>query len=216
MGPSARRRWRRALTGLAVLVATCAVFCPVATAGTYVMNTCNVPGRPAAALAPWHWQPAPTVSPVDACERGGGFGFYFGGAMAMPRGAGAALALWLPAGDPISIRRVRLWIVSRLAGTGSALFVGTNAGAPDGQLTNSHLFEPPGGEAIATPHETSLLPLGTNWFRVLLYCSHSSAEDCYPAGRSVVEVIGELRQRGEALRDRIPLRPNRVATTGTS
>ncbi len=76
------------------------------------------------------------------------------------------------------------------ASTGSALFVGTNAGAPDGHVTNSDLFGPPGGDTLATPHETSLLPLGTNVFRLLLYCSQSSPDDCYPYGRSVLEVIG--------------------------
>ena len=108
----------------------------------------------------------------------------------MPRGAASALTMAVPSNGPISIRRVRLWVVGRLAGTGSALFVGTNAGAPDGHVTNSDLFGPPGGDTLATPHTTPLLPLGTNVSRVMLYCSQSSPEDCYPYGRSVLEVVG--------------------------
>ena len=174
----------------AVAVAISAIFCPVASAGTYLMNTCNVPGRAAATLAPWYWEAAANVAPVDSCARGGGFVFYLGGDVSIPRGAATALTMSLPANGPISIRRVRLWAVARLAGTGSALFVGTNSGAPDGQVTNSDLFGPPGGETLASPHVTPLLPIGTNVFRVLLYCSQSSPDYCYPTSRSPLEVIG--------------------------
>lgn len=185
-----RRTTGRAVLGCIALLLTFSFFCPSASAGTYLMNTCNVPGRPASALAPWYWEAAANVSPVDSCSQGAGFGFYFGGTMTMPRGAASALTMALPANGPISIRRVRLWTVARLAGSGSALFVGTNSGAPDGQNTNSDLFGPPGGETLTTPHVTPVLPLGTNVFRVLLYCSQSSPDDCYPNSRSVLEVVG--------------------------
>jgi len=180
----------RAVCGFVGLTAVAAIFCPVASAGTYLMNNCNVPGRPPAALGPWYWEAAAYITPVDSCARGGGFNFYLGSDLSMQRGAASALTIALPPGGPISIRRVRLWVVARLAGTGSALFVGTNAGAPDGHVSNSDLFGPPGGDTLATPHSTSLLPLGTNVFRVLLYCSQSSPDDCHPYGRSVLEVIG--------------------------
>lgn len=184
-----RELWR-GLTMFLAFASAFAMFPPAASAGTYLMNTCNVPGRPVAPLAPWYWEAAANVSPVDSCAQGGGFVFYLGGVLAIPRGAASALTISLPASSPISIRRVRLWTVGRLAGTGSALFVGTNSGVPDGQVTNSDLFGPPGGETLAAPHVTQLLPLGTNVFRVLLYCSQSSPDDCLPSSRSVLEIIG--------------------------
>ena len=180
----------RGVLGLVAVFIVLGVSCPAAIAGSYLMTTCNVPDRPASTLAPWYWEAAANVSPVDSCSSGAGFGFYFGGTPAMPRGAASALTLALPPNGPISIRRVRLWTVARLAGTGSALFVGTNSGAPDGQNTNSDLFGPPGGETVTAPHVTSVLPFGTNVFRVLLYCSQSSSDDCYPNSRSVLDVVG--------------------------
>ena len=181
---------RRGVGGFAVFLATLVLFCPVASAGTYLMNSCNVPGRPAAGLAPWFYEAAAYITPVDGCARGGGFVFYFGEVQKMPTGATAAWTLSLPSDSPISIRLVRLWTVGRLAGSGSALFVGTNSGAPDGQVTNSDLYGPPGGDTLASPHTTSLLPLGTHVFRILLYCSGSTFDDCYPSSRTVLEVVG--------------------------
>jgi len=180
----------RATCAIVGALAISTIFCTAANAGTYLINNCNVPGRPAAALGPWYWEAAANLSPVDACASGGGFSFYLAGTVSMPRGAASALTMAAPPNGPISIRRVRLWVVGRLAGTGSALFVGTNAGAPDGHVTNSDLFGPPGGDTLATPHTTPLLPLGTNIFRVMLYCSQSSPDDCYPYGRSVLEIVG--------------------------
>jgi len=183
-------RCRRAVLGLAVTLSILAALPPAATAGTYLMNNCNVPGLPTATMGPWYWEAAGNITSVDSCSQGGGFVFYFGGSMVMPRGANSALTMSLPQNGSISIRRVRLWVVARLAGTGSALFVGTNSGAPDGQNTNSDLFGPPGGDTLAAPHTTSLLPLGTNVFRTLLYCSQSSDDDCYPSSRTVLEIVG--------------------------
>ena len=184
------KRFSRSLLTLVLMIAAFTTLASAARAGTYVMSNCSIPGRPAATLGPWYWEAAANITPLDSCTQGAGFSFYFGGNVSMPRGAASALTLALPPNGPISIRRVRLWTVGRLAGTGSALFVGTNAGASDGQVTNSDLFGPPGGDTMATPHTTAVLPLGTNVFRVLLYCSQSSPDDCYPSSRSVLEVLG--------------------------
>lgn len=181
---------RRSVRALSIGIALAFLSCATADAGTYVINTCNVPGRATSSITPWYWEAGANLTPVDACARGGGFVFYFPGPLSMPRGAASALTLALPANTPISIRRVRLWVVARLAGAGSAFFVGTNSGAPDGQITNSDLFGPPGGDTLTTPHETALLPLGTNVFRVLLYCSQSSPDDCFPSSRSALEILG--------------------------
>jgi len=181
---------RLVVLGLALTLGVFAALPRAASAGTYVMHNCNIPGLPSATMGPWYWEAAGNITPVDSCSQGGGFVFYFGGPMVMPRGANSALTMSLPQNGPISIRQVRLWVVARLAGTGSALFVGTNSGAPDGQNTNSDLFGPPGGDTLATPHTTSLLPLGTTVFRTLLYCSQSSDDDCYPSSRTVLEVVG--------------------------
>ena len=187
-----RRAAGRALFALTLtlLLIFASALASVARAGTYLMNSCNVPGAPAAPLAPWYWEAAANVTPVDSCAQGAGFVFYFGGPLSMPRGAASALTLSLPASGPISIRRVRLWTVGRLSGGGSALFAGTNSGAPDGQNTNSDLYGPVDGDTLTTPHVTSLLPLGTNVFRVLLYCSQSSPDDCFPSSRTVLEIVG--------------------------
>lgn len=180
-------RW---LYGVGIALAMSLMCCAAAHAGTYVMSNCNVPGHHTSATGPWFWEAATNVVPADECKRGGGFGFYFGGPLAMSRGASAALTIALPPNGPIAIRRVRLWMVARLEGTGSALFVGTNAGAADAQVTNNGLFSPPGGDSVASPSVTPLLPPGTNIFRILLYCSESSSDDCHPTSRSVLEVIG--------------------------
>lgn len=172
----------------ALVVTLTLMWCSTANAGTYAIHNCNVPDRSPAPSSPWFWEFAANASAADDCSKGGGFGFYFGGPLVMPRGADAALTLTAPA--PISIRRVRLWMAARLEGTGSALFVGTNAGAADGQVSNSGVFSPPGGDNLASPFVTPLLPLGTNVFRVLLYCSESSSLDCYPSSRSTLEVLG--------------------------
>ena len=172
----------------ALVIAVTFIWCSGANAGTYAIHNCNVPDRGSAPASPWFWEFAANASAADDCSKGGGFGFYFGGPLVMPRGADAALTLVAP--PPITIRRVRLWLAARLEGTGSALFVGTNAGAADGQVTNSGLFSPPGGDNLASPFVTPLLPLGTNVFRVLLYCSESSSLDCYPSSRSTLEVLG--------------------------
>ena len=183
-------RRRHALLVVVMALVVCATPPPVASAGTYVINNCNVPGLPSAAIGPWYWEGgAVNVTPVDSCAHGGGFAFFFGSTLSMPRGAVVSLAVAFPQDGPISIRRARLWVVGRLGGTGSAMFVGTNSGAP-GQNTNSDLFAPPGGETLTTPHTTSLLPVGTNVLRLMLYCSQSSEDDCYPSNRTVVEVVG--------------------------
>ena len=173
---------------IALVLMLTLIWCSTANAGTYAIHNCNVPDRGPAPSSPWFWEFAANASAADDCSKGGGFGFYFGGPLVMPRGADAALTLTAPA--PITIRRVRLWMAARLEGTGSALFVGTNAGTAYGQVTNSGVFSPPGGDNLASPFVTPLLPLGTNVFRVLLYCSESSSLDCYPSSRSTLEVLG--------------------------
>ena len=193
------RHVRRYLTTSTSSRATCAIvgacaisaiFCTAANAGTYVINNCNVPGRPAAALGPWYWEAAANLSPVDSCASGGGFSFYCAGTVSMPRGAASALTMAVPSQradldqtcSPVggrASRRHRLCAVR-----------GHECWAPDGHVTNSDLLGPPGGDTLATPHTTPLLPLGTNVFRVMLYCSQSSPDDCYPYGRSVLEIVG--------------------------
>lgn len=181
---------RLGLIGLAIAAAVSLACCATANAGTYIMNSCDVPGTPPGPVAPWVWEAGANVSPMDACAQGAGFGFYFAGTMAMPWGGTSALALNLSDSEHISIRQVRLWLVGRFAGTGSAIFVGTNAGAPDGQVTNSDIMGPPGGDTLSSPHVTSVLPFGTRVIRVLLGCVGGTSSDCYPASRSVLDVIG--------------------------
>src|SRR6185295_19194869 len=101
---------------------------PLAQAGTYLMRSCNVPGERSMPVAPWYWVNATNTYANDECGSGGGFGLNAG---AMDRGIAAAVRIDRPGDGPlsaISMRQVRLWMVGRLSGTGSQLFVAWSAG----------------------------------------------------------------------------------------
>src|SRR4051794_17948415 len=119
-GNSSMRVYRR-LRPLAVLVCGVAVALAATTtaeAGTYMMRTCNVPGAPRSTIGPWSFFAGGGTFANDDCAVGGGFGLNAG---TMTSGYAASVAFGT---DPaIAIRRVRLWLIARLAGGGSPMNV---------------------------------------------------------------------------------------------
>ena len=149
------------------------------------------PGAPPAQAGPWAWEYAYHTVAFDDCRHGGGFGLSFPNQMLINRVSTAALRLERPATGPkssIAIRRVRLWLSARLAGTGSFLYVVTTASTTTSG-TQTDVFGPPGGNTLASPVLADL-PLNTNGFRVVLACSGSSGDDCHPVDRRPLEIQG--------------------------
>jgi len=161
-------------------------------ANTYPMRSCNVPGAATAPVGPWKWEYAYHTVALDDCSAGGGFGLMFPNELVMTRVSTAALRLDRDTTGPksaIAIRRVRLWLSARLSGSGSFLYVVTTASSAS-SLTQTDLFAPPGGNTLDEPATSPLLPADTRAFRVVLACSGSSGEGCYPTNRRPLEIRG--------------------------
>lgn len=183
---------RQLLLALVVAIASTLAIAADARAGTYIMRTCNVPGSAPAPVGPWKWEYAYHSTGFDDCSSGGGFGFAFLNELIMARVSSAALLLEREATGPksaIAIRQVRLWLIARLSGTGSFLYVVTRT-ASSGSSTQTDVFAPPGGNTLAYPSVSPILPMDTRAFRVALACSGSSWNDCYPASRRPLELRG--------------------------
>ncbi len=158
-------------------------------AGTYVMRSCNVPGEHRAPAAPWKWVHTGGTYANDECGSGGGFGLNAG---AMQRASTAAVVLARPTEGPqsvIAIRRVRLWMIARLGGSGSALFVAMSSGDGKGTVAQD-IFGPPGGDTLAAPFVSPTLLTDTALFYVVLSCSGSAPDGCTPASINPLEIRG--------------------------
>jgi len=183
---------RHLLVALVVAYASVLAVAANAQAGTYIMRTCNVPGNGPAPVGPWKWEYAYHSTSFDECSSGGGFGFWFPNELIMPRVSSASLLLERETNGPrsaIALRQVKLWLVARLSGTGSFLYVVTRT-ATASSSTQTDVFGPPGGDTVAYPLVSPILPLDTRAFRVALACSGSSWYDCYPASRRPLELRG--------------------------
>lgn len=168
-------------------------WCGHASAGTYVMRSCNVPGSAPAPAAPWQWEYALHTVGFDDCAAGGGFGFQLPNTRMMTRVSTASLRIARPATGPksvIRIRRVRLWLVARLAGSGSSLFVVTTTATSAGASTQTDVFGNPGGNTLNAPYASPFLPQDLTKFRVVLACSGSSPNHCFPANARPLEIRG--------------------------
>lgn len=125
---SARRATRLlALAVAAALLLTGAAGVQPASAGTYVMRSCNVPGHGSAPMHPWRWlhdgeTPIPGVSLTDACASGGGIGVTLANRQ-MPNGRAEGIGLDRPTGPQSQIKFVKamLWYAARLTGSGPQL-----------------------------------------------------------------------------------------------
>lgn len=174
---------------LPVTVSLSATSADVAYAGTYIIRSCNVPGHQSAPVTPWTFVHTTNTYTNDECASGGGFGISAG---VMPRATSAAAQIFRPtegSATAIRIRRVRLWMIARLSGTGSQLFVAMSSG--DGRSTVAdYPFGPPGGDTLSSPYVGPDLLPDTTGFIVLLSCSGSTWEDCTPASPNPLEIRG--------------------------
>lgn len=183
---------RHYLLGLIAALASALFVVESAQAGTYIMRTCNVPGSEKAPVGPWRWENSYYSIGFDNCGTGGGFGFEFPAQLRMTRVSTAALLLQRDPSGPksaIAIRGVRLWLIARLSGGGAYLYVVTTA-VPSGSSSQNGLFSPPGGDSLESPSVSPVLPSDTGAFRVVLACSGSVFDDCYPTSRRPLEVRG--------------------------
>lgn len=110
----------------------------------------------------------------------------------MQRASTAAVVLARPTEGPqsvIAIRRVRLWMVARLGGSGSSLFVAMSSGDGKGTVAQD-IFGPPGGDTLASPFVSPTLLTDTALFYVVLSCSGSAPDGCTPASINPLEIRG--------------------------
>jgi hypothetical protein len=160
-----------------------------ADAGTYLMRSCNVPGEHRAPAAPWRWVHTAGTYANDECASGGGFGLNTG---VMQRASAAAVLLARPTEGPqsvIAIRRVRLWMIARLGGSGSALFVAMSSGDSKSTVAQD-IFGPPGGDTLTAPYVSPTLLSDTALFSVVLSCSGSAPDGCTPTSINPLEIRG--------------------------
>lgn len=175
--------------GLVLLVLLC-VEPRGAHAGSYVMRSCNVPGKPSTPAAPWRWIHTGATYAIDDCARGGGFGINAG---PMERATAAAIVLDRPGDGPlgaITIRQVKLWLVARLGSSGSSLFVAWSSGGATGTTAAAYPFGPPGASTLTDPYVTPMLASDTASFVLLLSCSGDTNDGCVPSSVTPLEVRG--------------------------
>lgn len=135
-----------------------------ASAGTYVMRNCNVPGHGNSLLHPWKASdhPYPNLSAVDGCASGDGFAVTVGESRQLAEGSRIVLSIRKPAGPRSQITFVKLvlWYAARLAGSGQALYFWSGDLRSDGSFHPALSDAPPGSENIVA--EQLLSPDTTN------------------------------------------------------
>jgi hypothetical protein len=158
-----------------------------AMAGTYLMRTCNVPGAPRTTTAPWQWSAGGGTFANDDCANGGGFGLNVG-----TMTSGYVSGVGVGTDGTIGIRRVRLWLVARLAGTGSSLYAVTQYGTAASAAPAMGLFNPPGGETLTTPWVSPEFPADTAIFQVYLNCGFDAGfgVGCTPNSTTALDIKG--------------------------
>jgi hypothetical protein len=157
----------------------------VASAGTYVMRSCNVPTQARQTAGPWHVNIGGGTFANDDCATGGGFGLNAG-----PMAPGATSVVVLESGPQIAIRRVKLWLIARLAGTGSSIFAAVQYASATAATPGIGLFGPPGGETLTSPYVSPPLPPDTALFQVVLTCSADAGTGCTPNSTDVLDIRG--------------------------
>lgn len=172
------------LVTFAVLLTGALGAAPVS-AGTYEMLNCSVPGRGDWPLDPWTRSDTPetSVTMVDACLAGGGFGITVGGTRQLRGGTAHGISLQKPIGPGTQIKfvKLKLWYAARLAGTGQALYFGSGDARSDGSHHSGLVFGPPGSEEMVS--EQQLSPDTTD-VQLGIQCGPGgvvSPEPCVPA-----------------------------------
>lgn len=174
--------------GLATLAA-CLVGAANAHAGTYIIRNCNVPGYATAPITPWTASLVPNVASFNTCASGGGFGMIFPGPRVIVASAQPRFDLVEP--DAIDLRRIRLWMTTRLSGTGQPLIglaFAINASGPFA----AYASYPPGASTLAVPVDSDITDDATA-YRLSLACGFGSQAtdfDCKATEAVPFEVRG--------------------------
>jgi hypothetical protein len=156
-----------------------------ASAGAYIMRSCNVPGAGRTTVGPWNWEVRQGAFANDECAIGGGFGVNAG---AMPAGLVPGVHLLTPSG--IVIRRVRLWLTARLRGTGSSMTAQVTSGNLVTTQPGTILFGPPGGDTLGSPFESPALASDTVYYDVFAACSGDAGPTCIPEETKILDIRG--------------------------
>lgn len=184
-----------------------------ANAGSYNVRSCNVPGFAPTTVALWQWENAGYTAPFNDCAAGGGFGL---DALWLTRSTDSEVLIARPTAGPrsaIRIRRVRLWLIARLDGYGSSMYVLTRTNTPAG-VEQTVLYGKPGADTRDRPYETPLLPEGATRFRVVLACSVNHPDDCHPASQRQLDIKGAEITLAEDVPPAIELRSGTLASDG--
>lgn len=185
-----------------------------ASAGTYVVRSCNVPGYAPTSAALWKWQQAGYTAAFNDCAVGGGFGL---DALWLTKSTVSEVLVARPTSGPksaIRIRRARLWLVARLEGSGSTMYVTTRTNSAAGGVEQTVLFGKPGGDTLSSPYETPLLPEDTTRFRVVLACSVNAPDDCHPGHTRQLEIKAAQVTLAEDVAPAVKLRSGTLTSGG--
>ena len=182
----------RILFAATALAALFALAPQSAAAGTYVMRSCNVPGKPPAPAGPWALQPRVGSTSFNDCSRGAGFGVAFP-TPRMHREERVRLGIAVPetgGKQNVDIERVRLWMIGRLSGSGSSAFLPLEGVTTSGSRQRTETWGPPGGESLTRPVLTQIYSPNTRVFNAMLFCSGSSSNDCLLSSNRPLEIRG--------------------------
>jgi len=91
----------------------------------------------------------------------------------------------------IRIHQVKLWMISRLAGTGSPAFTPFRAFTTSGSYQQHETFGPPGADQRSIPWVSPNYGSGdTVAFQAMLFCSSGGPGDCYLQESHALEIQG--------------------------
>jgi hypothetical protein len=112
-------------------------------------------------------------------------GFAFPGDHRMRRDTRAVLRLVRPSDGPrstIALLGLRLWLVARLTGSGSSLYVATTTTTTrtSAGVVAQRVAQPPGADTLRAPRVIALDPRGVEALEVELACSGDALGDCLP------------------------------------
>lgn len=123
-----------------------------ASAGTYVMRNCSVPGHGNALLYPWRPfdHTYPNLSTVDGCATGHGLAVTLGDSHQIGGGSRQGIRIAKPSGPRSEIKFVKLalWYAARLSGTGQSLYFWSGDVRSGGSFHAGLSNSPPGSEYV--------------------------------------------------------------------
>lgn len=185
---------RLAILAAALCTVVLAALPAPAHAGTYTMRSCNVPGQPPAPAGPWAWHTSPTTHSFNGCAGGGGFGVWVSSERRMSPFDAGIVEIRRPeegSKQAIRIHRVKLWMISRLAGTGSPVFTPFRAHTTSGSYQQHETFGPPGADQRSIPYVSPDYSSGDIVaFQAMLFCSSGGPGDCYLQESQALEIQG--------------------------